>query len=155
MLIRKGNLKRPVNQQLCFSTVGGSWSTWRDPTHACEEHENTMQKDQRLGFKPRTFLQRGNSATNCTTIKPYIKLKKKHHLKIVGVVQPQTCAGVKHITLCKFDVINPRLYLRSHWTLEDSSLHWVISRCFCRTEEPQTTESNRSPEISLQFFIIH
>ncbi|MEQ2303530.1 hypothetical protein AMECASPLE_017875 [Ameca splendens] len=36
-----------------------------------EYHENSMQEDPRPGFKPRTFLLRGNSATNCNNVQTF------------------------------------------------------------------------------------
>ncbi|MED6246226.1 hypothetical protein ATANTOWER_014621, partial [Ataeniobius toweri] len=33
--------------------------TQREPMHAYGEHENSVQKDPRLGFKPRTFVLEG------------------------------------------------------------------------------------------------
>ncbi|MED6234967.1 hypothetical protein ATANTOWER_010528 [Ataeniobius toweri] len=46
---------------------GRKWSTQREPTHTLGEYANSMQKDLRLGFEPRTFLPQGNSVTNCAT----------------------------------------------------------------------------------------
>uniref|UniRef100_A0A3B5R7I6 Uncharacterized protein n=1 Tax=Xiphophorus maculatus TaxID=8083 RepID=A0A3B5R7I6_XIPMA len=41
-----------------------------EPTHAQGEHANSVQKDPRPGFEPRTFLLQGNSATNCVPVQP-------------------------------------------------------------------------------------
>ncbi|MEQ2234845.1 hypothetical protein ILYODFUR_035579 [Ilyodon furcidens] len=69
----KGNLERPMNLTVMVLGCGRSWSTRREPTHARGEHANSMQKDPRLGVKPRTYLLLGNSATNCTTISILLK----------------------------------------------------------------------------------
>ncbi|MEQ2281322.1 hypothetical protein AMECASPLE_029031 [Ameca splendens] len=61
-----GQFKKTNYLTVMFWTVGGSRSTWREPTHAPGEHVNSMQKD--LGFKPRTFLLQGNSVANCATM---------------------------------------------------------------------------------------
>ncbi|MEQ2266896.1 hypothetical protein XENORESO_020959 [Xenotaenia resolanae] len=69
----KGNLKRPINLTGMSWTVGGSQSTRREPTHA-----NSMQKDPYPGVEPRTFLLRGNSATNCVSCCICVFVKKLH-----------------------------------------------------------------------------
>ncbi|MED6238677.1 hypothetical protein ATANTOWER_027369 [Ataeniobius toweri] len=54
-----------------FMSLGGSWSTQREPTHAQGEHANSNEKNPRLAVEPKTFLLQGNSATNCVTVQPY------------------------------------------------------------------------------------
>ncbi|MEQ2242438.1 hypothetical protein ILYODFUR_035853 [Ilyodon furcidens] len=64
----KANVERPINLTVMSLDCGGNRSTWREPTHARGEHANSIQKDPRLGVKPKTFLLQGNSPTNCTTV---------------------------------------------------------------------------------------
>ncbi|MEQ2279182.1 hypothetical protein AMECASPLE_006764 [Ameca splendens] len=54
-----------TNTQSCFWILKGSQSTQGEPTHAQGEHANSIQKDLRLVFEPRTFLLQRNS---CTTV---------------------------------------------------------------------------------------
>lgn len=46
-------------------TVGGSWSTWRNPTWTPGKHANSSQKGPRLGLEPITFSLK---SVNCSTV---------------------------------------------------------------------------------------
>ncbi|MEQ2157632.1 hypothetical protein GOODEAATRI_003690 [Goodea atripinnis] len=67
-LIPKGSVDRHFNLTLTFLDCGRNL----ERTHICMERtwEKSLQKDPRLGFKPRTFLLQGNSANYCSTVQP-------------------------------------------------------------------------------------
>ncbi|MEQ2235125.1 hypothetical protein ILYODFUR_038436 [Ilyodon furcidens] len=75
----KGYAERPVNLTVMFLDCRRKLE-YPERTHACRgEHANSMQKDLRPGFKPRTFLLQGNSATNCATMQPIVDFNPKEN----------------------------------------------------------------------------
>lgn len=63
--MHKDNLEKVFNLTVMFLTAGGRRSTRNKPTR--REGANSMQKDLRLGFEPRTSLLQDNSAATSTT----------------------------------------------------------------------------------------
>lgn len=59
----QGQIREIIQPKSSFWTMGGSWSTPRDPRHAKGIDANSMQKDLWPGLEPNTFLLQGSSGT--------------------------------------------------------------------------------------------
>lgn len=78
-----------------YWTDSESHSTQKEPI---PQHANSIQKELRLGFKPRTFLLKGTSATSCSTLQIRI-----------GSLTKCVATIIKHIILAFPDNMNSNL----------------------------------------------